>query len=130
MFKNNLQPYESFCYLFSDSYDALFEIPDITKTDIRVLAKLTNIMDYDNEVPQMTQQQLAELLGMKQQNFARSLKKLVKHGLVIKDGKKLTVSPRCFYKGNLFNRHRALEALKSTATPEPKAGQLEPTSFP
>ncbi|MCK0535753.1 helix-turn-helix domain-containing protein [Anaerobiospirillum sp. NML120511] len=121
MFENNLQPYESFCYVFYASLDALLETSDITKTDICVLAKLTNIMDYGNEVPQMTKQQLAELVGIKRPKLSKSLKRLLKHGVVIKDGKKLTVNPQYYYKGNLFNRHRALEALKSKYNPEPDA---------
>ena len=110
--RNYFKPKESFYFTFSDSYDALFEIPDITKTDLRVFSKLTKIMDFGNEVPQMTQQQLAELLGMERRNFIRSLNKLVNHGVVIKDGKKLTVNPKYCYKGDLHDRERKLNDLR------------------
>ena len=125
--RNYFKPKESFYFTFSDSFRALVEIPDITKTEIRVFSLLTDIMDFGNEVPPMTQQQLAELLGMKQQNFARSLKKLVKHGVVIKDGKKLIVNPKYCYKGDLHERERTLNALRVA---EKRKDNSEPKDSP
>lgn len=109
--RNYFKPKESFCIAFTCHLDALYEIPDIKNTDLRVFSKLATIMDFGNEVPSMTQKQLAELLGMKQSNLAASLKKLVKHDLVIKDGKKLTVNPKYYYKGDLHERERKLNDL-------------------
>lgn len=57
---------------------------DITAVDWRVLAIIMTGLEYENWFT-ITQQEMAEQIGTKQQNVARSLKKLIEKSIVIKE---------------------------------------------
>lgn len=66
------------------SFEKLSHYKDLTQIDFRVLLFLLSRMDYDNFI-RLTQQNIADLLKMKQQQISKSIIKLVSKKILEKE---------------------------------------------
>ena len=69
--------------MFTSGWDFLSKIEGLTGQDYRVFTALMKRMDFGNWI-RVSQETLAQELGLKQQAVARSLNRLIKHNVIQK----------------------------------------------
>jgi predicted transcriptional regulator len=89
---------EEFMLLDLEGIGALAMDRDLKGEDWRVLAILIKRLEYENWLV-ITQQEIADQLGMQRQNVTRSLKKLTDKAIIVKGKKQGTINS---YRLNAF----------------------------
>ena len=78
---------QRFFMAFLDGLLQISKDNDITGADMRVLMYLFGHLDFENFI-HVSQQEVAEYVGMQKQNVSRSMKKLITKGIIL-DGPKV-----------------------------------------
>jgi hypothetical protein len=78
---------QRFFMAFQDGLLQISKDSDITGSDMRVLMYLFGHLDFENFI-HVSQQDIAEYVGMQKQNVSRSMKKLITKGIIL-DGPKV-----------------------------------------
>ena len=92
--KTRQKPGDEFCFM------ELTKDKAISKQDIAVLIQYAAKMQYGNQIS-ISQQDIADELGMDKSNVSKSVKKLVEHGVFYKEKRSLYMNWRYLAKGNL-----------------------------
>lgn len=104
--KERMKPEDQFCFIFPSNIVALIQGKinnvKITSVDILVLIQYAERMKYGNHIA-ISQQTIANDLGMPRPNVTRSVTKLIKAGAMYKENGSLYMSWRFIAKGNLSN---------------------------
>lgn len=109
--------FKEFMFLNQEYLDELLD-SGFDGNTIRVLLALLRRVDFGNKIP-VTQSEIAERLGMDVSNFTRYVSKLVKAGIVIRDGKSgrnayLSISTDLVWKGSPKSHKEAISKLKKS----------------
>jgi CRP-like cAMP-binding protein len=103
---------ERFFMAFQDGLLEIAKDSDITGADMRVLMYLFGHLDFENFI-HVSQQEIAEYVGMQAPNISRSMKLLIRKGIIL-DGPKIgrmktyRLSPDLGWKGKVtsLNEYR------------------------
>lgn len=95
-----LKPKDDFVFYFIVNMRTLIQDPAITKQDISVLMAYAEKMQYGNQIS-ISQQDIAEDLGIVPPKVSKSVKKLVERGVFTKEKRSMYLNWRYLAKGNL-----------------------------
>lgn len=102
---------EAFYMIFIDHMAWFFKISCIT--DIRILAKMCSMAEFNTGKVRITSQDRKEILdsliGITTQNFSHSLNRLKKGGLITGDKGSYEINPKIFWKGTTDQRNKLLK---------------------
>ena len=98
--RQRIKPDQEFIFYFLTNMDSLINDPDITKQDIAVLMKYAAKMQYGNQIS-IAQADIAEDLGIDKSNVSKSVRKLTRKGVFLKERRSLVMNWKYLAKGNL-----------------------------
>lgn len=99
--KKKAETNESFVIFFFKKFAAAIIENNLGKTDLLVLLKVLEYVSWGNVI-NLTQETIADDLGLKQQQISRSFKKLVDADIFIREKKSLFVNPNYMCMGDLY----------------------------
>ena len=116
--KKKVKPSEEFVMMFFSSFNEIIAEHNLTLADLKVLFQIIKYVSYGNLI-NLSQQDIADGLGVKQQAVNRSWKKLVESEILFSPpGKKsIFINPNFIVKGELLkakNGEAYQELLKKT----------------
>lgn len=116
------KPTEEFCFMFIMNMLELAKDDAISKQDIAVLIQYSAKMQYGNQI-NISQQDIADELGIDKSNVSKSVKKLVERGVFYKEKRSLYMNWKYLAKGNLSDfikadkeNHAILNSMKLRKT--------------
>lgn len=117
--QQRIKPTAEFCFMFIMNMLELTKDEDITKQDLAVLIQYSAKMQYGNQI-NISQQDIADELGIDKSKVSKSVKKLVERGVFYKEKRSLYMNWKYLAKGNLSDfikadkeNHAILDSMKS-----------------
>lgn len=98
--RQRAKPTDEFCFMFIMKMVELTKDKAISKQDIAVLIQYAAKMQYGNQIS-ISQQDIADELGIDKSKVSKSVKKLVERGVFYKEKRSLYMNWRYLAKGNL-----------------------------
>lgn len=98
--KTRQKPGDEFCFMFIMKMLELTKDKAISKQDIAVLIQYAAKMQYGNQIS-ISQQDIADELGIDKSKVSKSVKKLVERGVFYKEKRSLYMNWKYLAKGNL-----------------------------